>query len=80
MRLFIYKNTEFKEINGNSKQEKAGIPMLIANEVDLKRKVLLVKTKRIFYNDKEKFIKKTFTACSLNDRKRDRNSVRLWKM
>lgn len=47
MRLFIYKDTEFKEINGNSKQEKAWTPMLISNEVDLKRKVVLAKTKRI---------------------------------
>ena len=29
MSLFIYKDTEFKEINGNSKQEKARTTMLI---------------------------------------------------
>lgn len=47
MRLFIYKNTEFKEINGNSKQAKAGIPMLISNEVDLKRSLISKDKKNI---------------------------------
>ena len=67
---FIYKNTESsKKSNRNSKEGKAWMSMLISNEVDLKRKVLLSKTKRVFYNDKWQFIKKTSTACSLNDRK-----------